>query len=222
MDCSTHPAHNQWVLPSGWNGLPAGTYRLNVNTNLGQNANHGAENLFSIWVSGSGRARVYGGGRMAAYTNLDDTGAGGTQKFYFSQIEAVHAGKTMVITLFDPGEASSDSYLRFLSPEGGTYHYATFNWCVERRPLRAAARRSRPLDSSGALFNNRILTIEIPLGLTTRPPPSTPTVSARTAGGRSSTTSAPATTRPPGRSRSGATRCTSSWSWYPSWRPGQG
>ncbi len=83
QDCADHPGHNQWVLPSGWDNLPAGRYRLNVNTNLGLNANHGAENLFSIWVKGDSKARVYGAGRMAAYTNLDDTGVGGAQQFYF-------------------------------------------------------------------------------------------------------------------------------------------
>ncbi|HKZ90521.1 MAG TPA: hypothetical protein VJZ50_00135, partial [Candidatus Limnocylindrales bacterium] len=165
VDCSTHPAHNQWVLPSGWDSLPAGTYRLNVNTNVGQNANHGAENLFSIWVSGSGRARVYGGGRMVAYTNLDDTGVGGAQQFYFSQIEAVHAGKTMVVTLFDPGEASRDSYLRFLSPQGGTYQYATFTWSSNDGRSGVGTEIQTASTSSGALFNNRILTIDIPLDL---------------------------------------------------------
>ncbi len=161
-DCSTNPAHNQWVLPSGWSGLPAGKYRVNVNTNLAGNATIGAENLFSIWVGASGRARVYGGGRMAAYTNLDDTGVGGAQKFYFAQIEQVHAGKTMVITLFDPGEASSNSYLRFLSPQGGSYHYATFNW--SSNDGRSGSNVTQLQTSNGsALFNNKIVTIEVAL-----------------------------------------------------------
>ena len=163
LDCSTHPAHNQWVLPGGWSNLPAGTYRLNVNTNLGQNATFGAENLFSIWVDGGSRARVYGGGRMAAYTNLDDTGAGGAQRFYFSQIEAVHAGKTMRVTLFDPGEASSDSYLRFLTPNGGSYNYARFDWSSNDGRSGTNVTQIQTASSSGALFNNRILTIEIPV-----------------------------------------------------------
>ncbi len=163
-DCSAHPGHNRWVLPTGWSGLQAGTYRLNVNTNLGQNANHGAENLFSIWTSGSGHARVYGGGRMAAYTNLDDTGAGGRQEFYFAQIDAAHAGKTMVITLFDPGEASSDSYLRFLSPEGNTYDYARFDWYSNDG--RSGNNVTVVQTAAPARFNNRILTLEVPLGTT--------------------------------------------------------
>ncbi len=162
QDCSADPAHNQWVLPSGWSSLPAGTYRLNVNTNLGLNAHHGAENLFSIWTSGDGLARVYGGGRMAAYTNLDDTGAGGAQQFYFAQIDAAHAGKTMEITLFDPGEASSPSYLRFLTPHGGAYNYAVFDWYSNDG--RSGSNVTEVQTSTGsALFNNRILTIEMAL-----------------------------------------------------------
>ena len=52
QDCSADPAHNQWVDMAS--GLPAGKYRLNVNTSLdANNLDVGAENLFSIWV-GSG------------------------------------------------------------------------------------------------------------------------------------------------------------------------
>ncbi len=162
QDCANNPAHNQWVLPTGWTNLTAGTYRVNVNTNLGQNATFGAENLFSIWVTGSGRARVYGGGRMAAYTNLDDTGVGGAQRFYFSQIEPVHAGKTMVITLFDPGEASAPSYLQFLSPERNTYDYARFDWSSNDGRSGTNVTEIQTSDGS-SFFNNRILTIEIAL-----------------------------------------------------------
>ena len=105
-DCSSDPAHNHWV--SIGNGLGGGSYRLNVNTSLDSgNSSVGAENLFSIWVGSSGgSARVYGSGRMAAYSNLD----GGLQKFYFAQIEKAHAGKTMQIELFDPGETSGNAY----------------------------------------------------------------------------------------------------------------
>ncbi len=126
QDCSANPAHNQWVQMADRQlarerDVPA---QRQHQPRRGQQ-NVGAENLFSIWVK-SGRlgARVYGGGRMAAYTNLD----AGQQKFYFAQIEKVHAGKTMEIHLFDPGEASGNAYLRILSPDGNVYHYQTFDW----------------------------------------------------------------------------------------------
>lgn len=157
-DCSTNPAHNRWVLPSGFNNLGSGVYRLNVNTSVANNANVGAENLFSVWVQSSGNARVYGSGRMAAYTNL----SGGLQKFYFAQIGKEHAGKTMEIQLFDPGESSGNAYLRILSPDGNTYSYATFSWSSDDG--RSGTNVSQIQTSNGtALFNNKMVTILVPL-----------------------------------------------------------
>jgi hypothetical protein len=166
QDCANHPAHNAWVLPAGWSGLPAGFYRLNVNTSVTgaagaidtDNFNVGAENLFSIWVSSAGgNARVYGGGKMAAYTNLD----AGNQSFFFAQIEQVHAGKTMVITLFDPGESSGNAYLRILSPEGDTYDYATFDW--SSNDGRSGSGTQIQTSDGTPLFDNKILTIRVRL-----------------------------------------------------------
>jgi hypothetical protein len=97
---------------------------VNVETSSqAANADVGAENMFSIWVTGDGgRARVYGGGRMAGYTNINDGG----QTFYLAQIERVHAGKTLVIELFDPGDVAGDARLHVLSPDGNRYAEATF------------------------------------------------------------------------------------------------
>ena len=62
--------------------------------------------MWSLWVSGGAKPRVYGGGKMAAYNNLE----AGSQTFYLAQIDKVHAGKTMVIELFDPGDVSGNGY----------------------------------------------------------------------------------------------------------------
>ena len=214
QDCASDPAHNAWVLPAGWSGLSSGFYRLNVNTSVRdhsggsdlRNFDVGAENMFSIWVgASSGNARVYGGGRMVAYTNLD----AGNQSFYLAQIEGIHAGKTMVITLFDPGESSGNAFLRVLSPQGGTYHRATFDWTSDDG--RSGDDVTQIQTSNGdALFDNKILTIRSPCPPTTARATSTRTASARTAGGTSSTRQAPPTTRRRGRSSSSATRSTSS------------
>ena len=89
LDCSTNAAHNRWVTLAS--GLGGGTYRVNVETSSqAANATVGAENLFAIWVqAGGGRARVYGGGRMAGYTQV----GAAPQSFYLAQIEQAHAGK---------------------------------------------------------------------------------------------------------------------------------
>ncbi|HEY7522706.1 MAG TPA: pilus assembly protein TadG-related protein [Candidatus Limnocylindrales bacterium] len=162
QDCSTNPAHNQWVVLR--TGLAAGKYRVNVNTTLdAANLNVGAENLFSIWVGASGgTSRVYGAGRMAAYTNQDTTVAA----FYLAQIEGVHAGKTMTINLFDPGESSGNAYLRILTPANGTsYQYATFNWTSDDGRSGNNVTQIQTSVGGAAQFNNRLLTISIPLPL---------------------------------------------------------
>ena len=116
--------------------------------------------MFSIWVrSGSGNARVYGDGRMAAYTNLD----AGNQTFYFSQIEAVHAGKTLEIELFDPGESSGNAFLRFLSPDGNSYDYATFDWVADDGRSGNGVTQLQTSIGGAAQFNNHIVTITIDL-----------------------------------------------------------
>jgi hypothetical protein len=159
QDCANDPAHNQWVPMAS--GLSQGFYRLNVNTSVdANNLNVGAENLFSIWVhASSGNARVYGSGRMAAYTNLD----AGNQTFYFSQIEKVHAGKTLEIQLFDPGESSGDAFLRFLSPDGDTYSYATFDWTADDGRSGTGVTSLQTSIGGSAQFNNHLVTIEIAL-----------------------------------------------------------
>ena len=159
-DCSSHPAHHQWVSIAS--GLVGGVYRLNVNTTLDpDNANVGAENLFSIWVQSGGSARVFGSGRMAAYSNLD----GGLQKFYFAQVEQAHAGKTMQIDLFDPGETNGDSFLRLLSPDGNSFDYVTFDWTSDDGRSGTNVSEIQTSDN-GALFNNKMITISVPLPAT--------------------------------------------------------
>jgi len=159
QDCATDPAHNQWVSLAS--GLAQGFYRLNVNTSIaGGNLSVGAENLFSIWVNASsGNARVYGSGRMAAYTNL----GAGNQQFYFAQIEKVHAGKTLQIDLFDPGESSGDAFLRFLSPDGNKYSYATFDWEDDRGNSGKGVTSLQTSNGGVAQFNNHLVTIDIDL-----------------------------------------------------------
>lgn len=160
-NCAANPYHDGWYALGG--GLSAGKYRLNVNTSDPANNNIAAENLFSLQVSSG---KVYGGGRMAAYTNLK----AGTQRFYLAQVEAAHAGKTMDIVLFDPGDVSGDAYLRILSPDGNAYNYATFDYsadakCVTLSDACSATGRTqiKTHGSSGSSFDNSVLTISVKL-----------------------------------------------------------
>ena len=84
---------------------------------------------------------------MAAYNNL----VSGNQLFYLAQIGPENAGKTMEITLFDPGDVSGNAYLqdqvarrqlvqlRDLLVDGGQRHVGHERDVRSRPPRRAAA-----------------------------------------------------------------------------------
>jgi Flp pilus assembly protein TadG len=126
-----------WQIPVT---LAAGQYRLQVTTtkmvtssgggtviaSTVVNNNVGAANRFGLEVtSASGNPRIYGGGRMAAYANVQ----AGRQTFYLAQIDrASGAGKTVEIDLYDPGDVGGGAWLEILNPDGGTYTPATFSF----------------------------------------------------------------------------------------------
>lgn len=113
--------HSWWKIGSN---LPAGTYRLNTNSHdriLTSDQDHAtALNAFAIWASTNGGAsvtdvRVYGLGAMEAYFPLP---AGTISQFYLAQIEAIHAGKWVDISLWDPGDTGDlSAYLSILMPQ---------------------------------------------------------------------------------------------------------
>jgi len=157
-DCSTNPYHNGWYTLA--TGLSAGRYRVNVNTSSSNNNSTNAENMFSLWVDSSGTGpQVYGEGKMAAYNNL----VAGTQLFYLAQIGAENAGKTVEISLFDPGDVSGNAYLKIESPDGNTYNYATFSWSADNGTSGSNVTNIQTASSGGSFFNDRLITIDIAL-----------------------------------------------------------
>jgi hypothetical protein len=158
-DCSTDAYHNAWYRIAS--GLSAGTYRLNVSTVDSRNDSTNAENMWSIWASSASGAKIYGEGKMVAYTNL----TAGRQTFYLAQIEAVHAGKTMQIVLHDPGDVSGNAYLRVQSPDGNAYNYANFSYTATNGLSGNNVNVIQTANGS-SLFDNQQITILIPLPTT--------------------------------------------------------
>ncbi len=129
------------------------------------NASTNAENMWSAWVSSStGNSQVYGQGRMVTYNNL----IAGKQLFYLAQIDQVHAGKTMEIKLFDPGDVSGDAFLRIQSPDGNAYNYVNFTYTADNGRSSAGLPVSsiQTAASSSSLYQDALITIEIRLPIT--------------------------------------------------------
>jgi hypothetical protein len=107
---------------------------------------------------------------MQAFTPLD---GGDRATFYLAQIDAEHAGKTMVIKLWDPGDTGDlSAALRILQPTDSDYVETPFSFSAERVAANAAScsnRTGRNVSSvttnTGGymVFNGCWLTIEIPL-----------------------------------------------------------
>ena len=216
-DCTNDPYHDDWWTLA--TVTTPGTYRLQVTTTNALNPSDqlgvSAENMWglrAIPTNAVYRPNVYGLGKMVIYANV----AAGVTEFYLGQIQAVHAGKTMVIQLFDPGDASGTSQIEILKPTTTNYTAATFSYTAD--PSAAGSKKGTNVTSlqttiSGAAqYKNSWVTSRCPYPRrTTHPirPPSPPRSGA--AGGRSDTRSPlPPATPPPGWSRSAATPCTSS------------
>ncbi len=105
--------HDRWyLLASGLSGGANGTiYRLHTTTtqasSLAQQRNTDGENSFSVYASASGtQPKVYGLGAMQMFTPLSSSGGTTSSEFYLAQIGAEHAGKTVEVSLWDPGDTN--------------------------------------------------------------------------------------------------------------------
>ena len=130
--------HNNWyLLYSGMTGGVNGpkVYRLHTTstdpTAVNDQKNVDGENSFALYASATGGTpRLYGIGAMQAFTPLK-AGSGGspttvTSTFYLAQIERAHAGKTVEIQLWDPGDTDPlTASLEILIPTGTNSWAAT-------------------------------------------------------------------------------------------------
>ncbi len=183
----TAPRRGWYLLANGLTGGADGrTYRLHTySTDPGspndQN-NTTALNAFAIYSTATdGTPRVYGLGSMEAYVRLP---GGIASEFYLAQIDAVHAGKTMVVRLWDPGDTGAlSASLEILQPGATNYTPATFSYTAARGTSDGAASSCDSRSGTGtavvtntggtSLFNGCWLEMEIVIPSTyTAPHPS--------------------------------------------------
>src|SRR5205807_260592 len=167
LDCQASPFHNKWWRLA--TGLTEGQYRLQVTTSSGT-LGESAINAFGIEATASAgpSARVYGQSRMEAFIVINNTSV-----FYLAQIEAAHAGKTLEIKLFDPGDIS-DTVFKIRLPQATApgYTYPTFSYTATGSSCGAPTSGSgvtslRTSDASGCrYFNNQWVTISVPIPTT--------------------------------------------------------
>ena len=128
--------HSRWYrLYSGLSGGANGTiYRLHTSStdpsNVAQQRNTNGESSFALYASATGGTpRIYGLGAMQMFTPLSASGGSTFSEFYLAQIEAVHAGKTMEIKLWDPGDTNPlSANLQIEIPTSSGWSPTNFSW----------------------------------------------------------------------------------------------
>ncbi len=133
--------HNRWWRLA--TGLTGGkTYRVHVTStnlaNLNAQKNMNGQNSFAIWTTATGGSpKVHGLGAMEAYTPLEPSTSA---EFYLAQIEAAHAGKTMEIKLWDPGDTNSlSANLQIRIPGTAGYTNASLNYTAAKGTTNSGA-----------------------------------------------------------------------------------
>jgi hypothetical protein len=130
--------HNRWweMVANLTGGADGRTYRLRTSSTDPNNATDqrtaNAQNSFALWSSASGGSpRIYGLGTMESYSPLP---INSNSTFYLAQIDAVHAGKTVVIALWDPGDTpdSMSSTVQILIPGASGYTAASVKWSAAK------------------------------------------------------------------------------------------
>lgn len=139
--------HNSWYLLNPGAPLSGGTngriYRLHttgtdprVGGSPTSQQNTNGEQSFSLFVnatlSGSTGPRIYGLGAMQMFTPLSSSGGATQSEFYLAQIAAEHAGKTMEIELWDPGDTSPlTANVQILIPTSGGWTPTTLAYSAK-------------------------------------------------------------------------------------------
>jgi hypothetical protein len=172
--CDDLAWHNDWVQVA--NGLTGGrTYRLHTYSTDPDSPSDQRDattlNAFAVWSKANGGTpKVYGLGAMEAYVRLP---GGRATEFYLARIEERHAGKTMAIRLWDPGDTGSlAASLQILGPTTSGYVVTPFSYTAEPNSGSASSCASRTgtnvtsvtTNTGGtSLFNGCWLNIELVL-----------------------------------------------------------
>ncbi len=175
--------HNEWfLLASGLSGGPNGkVYRVHTTStdpaNISAQQYVNGENSFALYANASGGTpRIYGIGAMQAFTPLSSssTSVDTVSEFYLAQIEAVHAGKSVEIKLWDPGDTNPlRAELQILTPNPTGWSPTNLTWtAASGTPGSASCGASTwgsgssivtNVGATGGTYNGCWLTITIPI-----------------------------------------------------------
>ena len=145
------------MCPGAISGHGPGIYPLRVLTL--DNGERGL-NRWSLRASSAGtQPRIYGLGSMAIYSNVN----AGLTTFYLAEVEEVHAGKDLVISLWDPGDAAGNHSMTVVDPYGNSPACSWNSPAEGSRPATSGSPASCTIPTSGSAFQDKLVEIRIDL-----------------------------------------------------------
>lgn len=151
---------NSWARMCRINSPVAGIYVLR--TQNGGNS-LGGTNQYSILAAAnttSPLVRVYAINSMSIFTNAPS----GTATVYIAEVDPVHAGKTLELKFYDPGEGAGNANMTVLGPPGVSGYSCNWTATDVRPPSNATSGSSCTIAttiSGTAQFNGEWITMEI-------------------------------------------------------------
>ena len=145
----------------------AGTFPLRVMVDDPGSLDQRGLNRFSMraWATAGPEPKIYGIGDMAIYANVD--GTKGNTEFNLADVRPRHAGKTLVIELWDPGDAKGKHAVEIRDPSGNT---PACTWTAKEdngggslSGSETGCRIETSKSGGGGRFNNWLVTIRVDL-----------------------------------------------------------
>jgi hypothetical protein len=146
---------NQWAQLCSLTNPPPGLYVLRI----WSTGNLGGTNQYSVraTTSGGGDARVYGVNDISIFTNQ-----AGVSTLNLAEVIEDHAGKTLEVDLYDPGEDDANAFMTVKMPDGSTAQcvWEAFNESGTSQGGDSGACRIQTSDGT-SFFNGEHLRIQI-------------------------------------------------------------
>lgn len=116
---------NKWVTLCTWTPPAAGKWVLQVKSSSIPGITNGGNgwNQFALRVTTTGatpRPALYTVGDLSIFNNLPGRSGNINASFYLAEIDEEHAGKTLEVSLFDPGDGKSGTYHANIRGPGNT------------------------------------------------------------------------------------------------------
>lgn len=158
---------NKWVNLCRVTATEAGQWMMQVKSSAIPTITDAGSgwNQFSVraTLTGTTQPSLYTVGDISLFNNLPGQSGNINADFYLAQIEAIHAGKTLEVSLFDPGDGQSGSYYANIRGPGGATNPCRYRERGTTNWIPSSTCRINTRSGGSNQYNGKWLDIQIQL-----------------------------------------------------------